>query len=75
MEIGKSALRRMADRVRGFHGNEQGDEGVNKVLIIAMIAIPLIVVLIAFGDQIGEFFAQKWKDLKGGGGVDDSVID
>ena len=49
-----------------IHRDEQGDEGVNKVLIIAMIVIPLVAGLIIFGDQIAEFFDGIWKALKEG---------
>ena len=61
----RKGLGRVAKRLRGFHGNEQGDEGVNKILIIAMIAIPLIIILIAFGDEIGSFFKDQWDKLRG----------
>ena len=49
-----------------IHRDEQGDEGVNKVLIIAMIVIPLVYILIVFGDQIAEFFDGIWSSLKDG---------
>ena len=39
-----------------FHSNEQGDEGVNKILIIAFVAIPLIIVIIIFGGKIKGWF-------------------
>jgi hypothetical protein len=52
-------------RLRGFWADEQGDEGVNKVLIIAMIVIPLVIVLIAFGDKIIDFFQDQWTKLTG----------
>lgn len=39
-----------------FHSNEQGDEGVNKILIIAFVAIPLIIVIILFGGKIKGWF-------------------
>ena len=45
--------------------DEQGDEGVNKVLIIAMIVIPLVLVLIFFGEEIVDFFQSQWEDLEG----------
>lgn len=48
-----------------IHRDEQGDEGVNKILIIAMIVIPLVIVLIAFGDAIVDFFETQWANLTG----------
>ena len=56
-----SALRAL----RRFHSDEQGDEGVNKILIIAMIVVPLVIVLILFGKNIVEFFNNAWKKLTG----------
>lgn len=55
-------LRRALARI---HRDERGDEGVNKILIIAMIVIPLVIVLIAFGDRIVEFFQEQWANLTG----------
>lgn len=49
--------------VRNFHRDETGDEGVNKILIIAMIVIPLVIVLIVFGEAIMEFFQDAWANL------------
>jgi Flp pilus assembly pilin Flp len=46
-----------------FHRDEQGDEGVNKILIIAMIVVPLVIALIFFGKQIVTFFSNAWKNL------------
>ena len=48
-----------------IHRDERGDEGVNKILIIAMIVIPLVIVLIAFGDTIVAFFQEQWANLTG----------
>ena len=51
--------------LRRFHTDEQGDEGVNKILIIAMIVVPLVIVLILFGKNIVEFFQKAWEKLTG----------
>ena len=48
-----------------LHRDEQGDEGVNKILIIAMIVVPLVIVLIVFGKDIVDFFAKHWAKLTG----------
>ena len=58
---GPSVLRALSR----FHSDEQGDEGVNKILIIAMIVVPLVIVLILFGKNIVEFFQAAWKKLTG----------
>lgn len=56
----KSLIQR---RAAAFLGDEQGDEGVNKVLIIALIAVPLILLLIAFKDTIIEWFQTETDKL------------
>ncbi len=56
---------KVVDALERLHRDEQGDEGVNKILIIAMIVIPLVIVLIAFGGTIKEFFVKAWEDLTG----------
>ena len=48
-----------------LHRDEQGDEGVNKILIIAMIVVPLVIVLIVFGKDIVDFFKKQWDKLTG----------
>lgn len=57
----KQELKRALARI---HRDERGDEGVNKVLIIAMIVIPLVIVLIWFGDEIVTFFKGQWDALQ-----------
>lgn len=55
---------RVRKAIRQFHSDERGDEGVNKILIIAMVAIPLIVILIIFGGEIIDFFKGEWTELQ-----------
>jgi Flp pilus assembly pilin Flp len=52
-------------RLARFLADERGDEGVNKVLIIAMIVVPLVIVLIIFGKDIVTFFKAAWTKVKG----------
>ena len=51
--------------LKRLHRDEQGDEGVNKILIIAMIVVPLVIVLILFGKDIVTFFKSAWDKLTG----------
>jgi len=53
-----------------LHRDEVGaDEGMNKLLIFAMVALPLLALLILFGTQILEFATERWDQVFGGGGV------
>ncbi len=60
----------MTNRLRTFHRDEQGDEGVNKILIIALIAVPLVIILIIFGKEIVQWFKDAWSDLAGEDPID-----
>ena len=65
--LGRSAGRgpSLTRALARLHRDEQGDEGVNKILIIAMIVVPLVIVLILFGKDIVNFFTNAWKKLIG----------
>lgn len=45
-----------ARRLGGFHKDQQGDEGVNKILIIALIVVPLVIIILIFGKKIAGWF-------------------
>jgi Flp pilus assembly pilin Flp len=57
------SIRKTLAALQRFHRDEQGDEGVNKILIIAMIVVPLVIALILFGKDIVKFFSDAWKNL------------
>jgi len=48
-----------------IHRDEQGDQGLEKLLIIAALALPLLGILILYGDQLKEWLADKWDDIRG----------
>ena len=60
-----NVLRVARSRLAGLHHDEQGDEGVNKILIIALVAIPLIIVMVVFGGDIADWFNDAWKNIQG----------
>lgn len=47
-----------------LHRDERGDMA-QIVLAVALIVIPLMLMLLAFGKQIGEWFQSQNKDLSG----------
>ena len=47
-----------------LHEDERGDMA-QIVLAVALIVIPLMLMLIAFGKQIGDWFTKQNSDLKG----------
>jgi len=48
-----------------IHRDEQGDQGLEKLLIIAALALPLLGILILYGDELKEWLADKWDDIRG----------
>ena len=50
------STRTILQRLRRLHRDDTGDEGVNKILIIAMIVIPLVILLIVFRKKLKEWW-------------------
>lgn len=60
----------MLARLRRLHQNETGaEEGMNKLLIFALVALPLIGLLIYFGNEIVSTAQGAFSTVVGGGGV------
>lgn len=58
----RGGLRELLARL---HRDERGAEAVEKLLILAAIALPLLGVLIIFRDRISEWVEAKWADIAG----------
>jgi len=51
--------------LKAFHRDEAGAEGLEKLLIIAAIVLPLLGVLIFFRDEIGQWIEGLWSNMRG----------
>jgi Flp pilus assembly pilin Flp len=49
--------------LRKFHENEQGSEGLEKLLIIAVLVLPLLALLIYFRQTISEWVSNQWSQV------------
>ena len=57
-------MQRFRHAVRRLYRDEQGAEGLEKLLILALIVLPLLAVLIFFAGDIKEWMTGKWEDVK-----------
>ncbi len=53
--------------LRAFHGDERGAEGLEKLLILAAVALPLLGLLIAFRNNIRVWVEGIWEDVRAEG--------
>ncbi len=53
------------DALKRLHADDRGAEGLEKLLIIAAIVLPLLGVLIGFRRVISEWVTDVWTTIKG----------
>jgi Flp pilus assembly pilin Flp len=56
---------RMWTQLKQLHRDERGAEGLEKLLIVAAIVLPLLGLLIIFRNEIKDWVTQIWKDARG----------
>ncbi len=61
----KNMLRNVARLARALHRDEGGAEMLEYILIIAVVALPLVGLLIWFRDQIAEWIDTRWGEISG----------
>ncbi len=59
------AIKNMLAFAKKLHASEQGAEGLEKILILAAIVIPLLGVLLIFRKSITEWVGNAWSDMTG----------
>lgn len=56
----------LAGLMSALHADERGDnENLGRLLILALILIPLIILIVFFGQQIADAARTKWDELTG----------
>ena len=63
----KTVIRRVKTAALKLHRDEQGAEGIEKLLILAAIALPLLGLLLFFRNDLWEWVEGIWEDVKGEG--------
>ena len=56
----RNALKRIGSAAGRLHRDERGAEGLEKLLIIAAIVLPLLGLLLYFKDEITEWVTRAW---------------
>jgi len=56
---------RVISLLKRLHADERGAEGLEKLLIVAAIVLPLLGLLIIFRDAIKEWVGQIWEEARG----------
>jgi len=56
-------LQKIRQTLRRLHEDERGAEGLEKLLIIAAIILPLLGLLILFRNTISEWISSVWTDV------------
>ena len=46
--------------------DERGAEGIEKLMIIAAVVLPVLALLLIFKDEVYEYLTEKWEEIKGG---------
>ncbi|MEO0475783.1 MAG: hypothetical protein AAF085_07420 [Planctomycetota bacterium] len=68
-------LANMKEAILELWNDDQGAEGLEKVLIIAAIALPLLAVLLFFSGEIREWVSDNWDSVQGTSGDENDVND
>jgi hypothetical protein len=55
---------RILEKLKGLHRDQTGSQGLEKLLIIAAIVLPLLGLLIIFRNEIKDWVVQVWKDTQ-----------
>ena len=58
-------MRQFIHSLKWFHESERGAEGLEKLLIIAAIVLPLLGLLIFARDWISEWISQEASEVRG----------
>lgn len=51
--------------VKRLHADDRGAEGLEKLLIIAAVVLPLLGLLIVFRQEIGQWASDMWNQIRG----------
>lgn len=59
-----SITKRAVARLQQFHADERGAEGLEKLLIVAAVVLPLLGLLIVFRNELASWVKGLWNNVK-----------
>lgn len=65
MQMFKDTTRAVINGLRIVHEDEQGADALEKLLIIAAIVLPLLIVLIFLRGKLAEWVQDIWDTMRG----------
>ena len=60
----KHLLKRSLGRLRQLHRDQQGADMVEYILLVAVVALPLLAVIIYYRDKIRDLLADMFGDIE-----------
>jgi len=60
----KHLLKRSLSRLRQLHRDQQGADMVEYILLVAVVALPLLAVIIYYRDKIRDLLADMFGDVE-----------
>jgi Flp pilus assembly pilin Flp len=57
-------LKKLAHSLKRLHNDDRGAEGLEKLLIVGAIVIPLLGILIYFKDEVAEWLGGLWEEVR-----------
>ena len=58
-------MKAVFEAMKRLHHDDGGAEGLEKLLIIAAIVLPLLGLLIVFRQSIGKWVSEMWDNIRG----------
>lgn len=71
----KDRIETIKQAVIDLWNDDQGAEGLEKVLIIAAVALPLLAVLLFFAGDIRQWVGDNWTEVTGNSDTNNAVDD
>jgi Flp pilus assembly pilin Flp len=68
-------LKSIKKTLSALHGDEQGADMVEYILIIAAVGLPLLAVIIWFWHDIGKAVDEWWGEIRGTSGGAQGTVD